>query len=103
MDEWPIGSKSDDLKDALAEVAHDWRKGDPQGMLERVTGLFGSSAASKRLVVVSDFQQSDWQTAWRDFRKRVSNWNGYGSEEEMQRSDARETVRLSRHGCACRT
>ena len=67
MDEWPIGSKSDDLKDALAEVAHDWRKGDPQGMLERVTGLFGSSAASKRLVVVSDFQQSDWQTAWRDF------------------------------------
>ena len=40
MDEWPIGSKSDDLKDALAEVAHDWRKGDPQGMLERVTGLF---------------------------------------------------------------
>ena len=35
MDEWPIGLEIDDLKDALAEVAHDWRKGDPQGMLER--------------------------------------------------------------------
>ena len=67
LDEWAMGTQPKELKEALAELSHDWRKGDAQGMLERVTSLFSDAAASKRLVVVSDFQQSDWQTAWRDF------------------------------------
>ena len=67
LNEWAMGTQPDELKEALAELSHDWRKGDAQGMLERVSSLFSDSAASKRLVVVSDFQQSDWQTAWRDF------------------------------------
>ena len=67
LDEWAMGTQPEELKEALAELSHDWRKGDAQGMLERVTSLFSDAAASRRLVVVSDFQQSDWQTAWRDF------------------------------------
>ena len=67
LNEWAMGTQPEELKEALAELSHDWRKGDAQGMLERVSSLFSDSAASKRLVVVSDFQQSDWQTAWRDF------------------------------------
>ena len=67
MDEWAMGTQPEELKEALAELSHDWRKGEAQGMLERVTSLFSDAAASRRLVVVSDFQQSDWQTAWRDF------------------------------------
>ena len=67
LDEWAMGTQPEELKEALAELSHDWRKGDAQGMLERVSSLFSDAAASRRLVVVSDFQQSDWQTAWRDF------------------------------------
>ena len=67
LDEWAMGTQPEELKEALAELSHDWRKGEAQGMLERVTSLFSDAAASRRLVVVSDFQQSDWQTAWRDF------------------------------------
>ena len=67
LDEWVMGTQPEELKEALAELSHDWRKGEAQGMLERVSSLFSDAAVSKRLVVVSDFQQSDWQTAWRDF------------------------------------
>ena len=67
LDEWAMGTQPEELKEALAELSHDWRKGEAQGMLERVSSLFSDAAASRRLVVVSDFQQSDWQTAWRDF------------------------------------
>ena len=67
LDEWVMGTQPEELKEALAELSHDWRKGEAQGMLERVSSLFSDAAVSRRLVVVSDFQQSDWQTAWRDF------------------------------------
>lgn len=94
LDEWAMGTQPEELKKALAELSHDWRKGDAQGMLERVTSLFSNTAASKRLVVVSDFQQSDWQTAWRDFSQSgiECEWIQVGQGDSEKGRDGNRAV-----------
>jgi hypothetical protein len=64
--EWKPGVGKEELSVAIKGLGHDWKKGNAQVLLDRATGLFSSSATEKKLVVISDFQQSDWQTAFRN-------------------------------------
>ena len=66
LGEWKPGTDKKELSTVLEGLSHDWKKGNAQILLDRATGVFSSSAPAKKLVVISDFQQSDWQTAFRD-------------------------------------
>ena len=64
--EWKPGADKKELTEAVEGLSHDWKKGNAQTLLDRAPGLFSPSATEKKLVIISDFQQSDWQTAFRD-------------------------------------
>jgi hypothetical protein len=64
--EWKPGTDKIQLTKAVEALNYDWVKGNAQALLDRATGLFSPSATEKKLVIISDFQQSDWQTAFRD-------------------------------------
>ena len=66
-DELPIGTDTETLLGAVSKLSHGWIRGDAQPTLERVIRLFGENTPQKRLVVISDFQKSDWQSSNLDF------------------------------------
>ena len=66
-DEWPLGSSTEVLLEAVSKLSHGWTRGDAQPTLERVVRLFGENTPQKKLVVISDFQKSDWQSSNLDF------------------------------------
>ena len=66
LGEWKPGTDKNELSDVVGSLSHDWKKGNAQTLLDRAPGLFSPSATEKKLVILSDFQQSDWQTAFRD-------------------------------------
>ena len=88
--EWKPGIEKDKLKEAVEGLEFDWEKGSAQILLDRAPGLFSPSATEKTLVIISDFQQSDWQSAYRDVQssgitvdlRRVGSGN-----EQVGRSD----------------
>ncbi len=45
---------------------HGWKKGDAQVLLDGLDEVFDPGAKDKKLIIVSDFQASDWQSAYRD-------------------------------------
>ena len=53
----------------INEISHDWCRGNAQEMLDRVSTLFAQNATSRKLVIISDFQKSDWQTANKDLKE----------------------------------
>ena len=61
-----VGAEMETLADAIEGLGHDWRKGNAQVFLDRVPELFSEGALSKKVVIISDFQSSDWQAVYRD-------------------------------------
>ena len=58
LGEWKPGTDKNELSDVVGSLSHDWKKGNAQTLLDRAPGLFSPSATEKKLVIVSDFQQS---------------------------------------------
>ena len=88
--EWKPGTGKKELTEAVEGLSHDWKKGNAQTLLDRAPGLFSPSATEKKLVIVSDFQQSDWQTAFRDLPETgvEVDLRGVGAEKgQLKRSD----------------
>ena len=54
----------DNLSSKIENLTHDWTRGNAQVMLDRVSNMFSENATSRKLIIISDFQQSDWQTAY---------------------------------------
>tara|TARA_A100001015_G_scaffold292707_1_gene368353 strand:+ start:315 stop:2288 length:1974 start_codon:yes stop_codon:yes gene_type:complete len=61
-EEWDAGKGQDTLLKKVTDLKHGWARGDAQILAERAGGLFGENSAVKKLVVISDFQRSDWQS-----------------------------------------
>ncbi len=62
LEEWEAGYDRDTLLKKVTNLNHGWRRGDAQVLAERAGGLFGENSGKKKLVVISDFQRSDWQS-----------------------------------------
>ncbi|MBT5716427.1 MAG: hypothetical protein HOI70_05910 [Opitutae bacterium] len=54
----------ENLSSKIENLTHDWTRGNAQVMLDRVSSMFTENATSRKLIILSDFQQSDWQTAY---------------------------------------
>jgi hypothetical protein len=67
--EWKPGVGEDRVKEVIDGLEFDWKKGNAQILLDRAPALFSPSATEKKLVIISDFQQSDWQSAYRDLQR----------------------------------
>ena len=52
------------LNSKIENLTHDWTRGNAQVMLDRVSSMFTENATSRKLIIISDFQKSDWQTAY---------------------------------------
>ena len=90
LGEWKPGVGKEELTQAVEGLRHDWKKGNAQTLLDRATGLFSPSATEKKLVIISDFQQSDWQTAFRDLPElgvKVDLQRVGSDEGQRKRSD----------------
>ena len=61
--------KIDLLRPKIETLEHSWTHGNPQLMLDQVSKMFTASTIQKKLIIVSDFQRSDWQTAYHDMEK----------------------------------
>ena len=58
--------KEQELAEVIDGLTHDWGKGNGQLLLDGVAKRFLEGAKEKRLIILSDFQSSDWQSAYRD-------------------------------------
>ena len=67
--EWKPGVGEAKLKEVIEGLGFDWKRGNAQILLDRAPALFSPAATEKTLVVISDFQQSDWQSAYRDLQR----------------------------------
>ncbi len=45
-------------------LSHYWTKGNAQLMLDQVPSMFSKNVTGRKLIIISDFQKSDWQTAY---------------------------------------
>lgn len=70
LKEWPIGTEEQILTQAVEDLGHDWQKGNPQVMLERIASFFGKDAQKKNLIIISDFQKGDWQSTFQDLASK---------------------------------
>ena len=86
--EWPVGTERKVLLESLEGISHVWARGDVQILVDRVVRLFGENTLQKKLVVISDFQRSDWQSVDFDLGNK-------GIETEMIQVGAKnlETIR----------
>jgi hypothetical protein len=64
-----LTTKIDLLKPKIEALEHSWTHGNPQLMLDQVSKMFTANTIQKKLIIVSDFQRSDWQTAYHDMEK----------------------------------
>ena len=62
IEEWPIGTPTDQLVDTISKLDHGWKRGDAQVLIDRVGRLFEVNTAAKKVVIISDFQKGDWQS-----------------------------------------
>ena len=88
--EWKPGVGEDRVKEVIDGLEFDWKKGNAQILLDRAPALFSPSATEKKLVIISDFQQSDWQTAFRDLPElgvKVDLQRVGSDEGQRKRSD----------------
>ena len=58
--------KEQELAELIDGLTHDWGKGNGQLLLDGVAKRFLEGAKEKRLIILSDFQSGDWQSAYRD-------------------------------------
>ncbi|MBP51873.1 MAG: hypothetical protein CMI27_01880 [Opitutae bacterium] len=94
LQEWPAGTDVDLLKTGVAKLEHGWKKGDAQIMLERAPSLFSRNASRKKLVIISDFQRGDWQSAFRDLSALGVDFKmlGVGKGDKMGGRSANRSV-----------
>ena len=88
--EWKPGVGEAKLKEVIEGLEYDWKRGNAQILLDRAPALFSPAATEKKLVVLSDFQQSDWQSAYRDLQRSgitIDLQRVGGSSEQSKRSD----------------
>ena len=93
--EWPVGTDRKSLLESLEEISHGWGLGDAQILAGRVGRLFGENTPQKKLVIISDFQRSDWQSVDFDLSNKgiVTEMIQVGAEnDEISRSDNRSIV-----------
>ena len=93
--EWPVGTEYKSLLESLEGISHGWGRGDAQILADRVWRLFGENTPYKKLLVISDFQRSDWQSVDVDLSNKgiVTEMIQVGAgNDEISRSDNRSIV-----------
>ncbi len=63
-----IGNSREAIKKQVESLSYDWRRGNAQVLLDQVPNMFSEKANERKLIVLSDFQESDWQTAYSDLK-----------------------------------
>ena len=63
-----IGTSREAIKKQVESLSYDWRRGNAQVLLDQVPNMFSEKANERKLIVLSDFQESDWQTAYSDLK-----------------------------------
>ncbi len=61
-----IGNNREIIKATIQDLSVDWGRGNAQALLDQAPKLFSEQAFRRKLVIISDFQESDWQTAYSD-------------------------------------
>ena len=64
-----VGTEISLINEKVSKLEHSWIQGNAQLMLDRVSKMFSENATGKKLIVLSDFQKSDWQTAFLDMKE----------------------------------
>jgi hypothetical protein len=64
-----VGQDRNILKSEIESLSHGWSHVNAQLILDRVPKMFSENATTKKLILISDFQKSDWQTAYLDMSK----------------------------------
>ena len=59
-----IGNNRESVRAAIQSLSVDWGRGNAQVLLDQAPKLFSEQAVRRNLVIISDFQESDWQTAY---------------------------------------
>ena len=93
--EWPVGTEHKSLLESLEGISHGWGRGDAQILADRVGRLFGENTPQKKLVIISDFQRSDWQSVDFDLSSKgiITEMIQVGTgNDEISRSDNRSIV-----------
>ena len=79
----------DNLSLTIENLTHDWTRGNAQIMLDRVSNMFSENATSRKLIVISDFQKSDWQTSYSNLKELGISFElvkvGQGNTKESRR------------------
>ena len=66
LEQIDVGTDRETIKVKIEVLKNDWSRGNAQVMLDRLPNTFSEKATRRKLFIISDFQQSDWQTAYRD-------------------------------------
>lgn len=74
LEKFDIGTPKELLISKVDELQNDWTKGNAQGMMDAVVAMFSEQTVSRKLVIVSDFQQPDWQTTYSDLAQAGINY-----------------------------
>ena len=59
-----IGNNREKIREVIQGLSVDWRRGNAQVLLDQTPKLFSEQAVRRKMVIISDFQESDWQTAY---------------------------------------
>ena len=69
LEVYPVGTKREELEDAIENLQHAWLRGNAQVLIDGVAKSFAEGVDEKRLVILSDFQSGDWQSVYRDLAR----------------------------------
>ena len=69
LEQIDVGTDRESIKVKIEALKNDWSRGNAQVMLDRLPNIFSDKATRRKLFIISDFQQSDWQTAYRDLHE----------------------------------
>ena len=68
IDKIEIGNERENLKVRVKELSYDLRRGNAQVLLDQASNMYSANAIERKLIIISDFQESDWQTAYSDLK-----------------------------------
>ncbi|MDG1325768.1 MAG: BatA domain-containing protein [Opitutales bacterium] len=69
-----IGNDRDSIKSQIENLLPDWSRGNAQILLDQMPNMFSEKATARKLFILSDFQESDWQTAYTDLQNSGINY-----------------------------
>ena len=81
-----IGNDRDSIKAQIQNVLPDWSRGNAQVLLDQTPAMFSEKAKERKLYILSDFQESDWQTAYTDLQNSGITYEliKVGGESEIE-------------------